>query len=241
MRSFAYILAVLWPVACWATDIVPDNKGTRATIGLNDVPSDQALIEFPQDSDWFRVVGTAGANYVVSFSSDLLDADYNTVAAGEVKILDANGRDLGYTTNCDDYSCYIKFINKNNFVAFSAEFYSWSSDPVAFPLSYNLHLNASCAHNFATQCTTKVGVVKHVRFYYSGDADWYKISLVKGKAYTMEGVDVIYNSASKMLATTAASKNRRSFRAPYTGSYFLGLTAPFVHNASGADRVFVVR
>lgn len=230
----AAAMALLASTAAMAAGDIPGGTTTKATLPIQVVPS-AGNWESVGDSDWYRVSLRKGETY--AFTLD----ERGDAATFEVAVRNAAGKVLKKAIG-DLYTVAgIEFVPPTSGTYFlDARLVSFDSGANG---GYLAAVGPDCLAGAKTTCQLQPGKQQRRNLAFFRDADWFKVSMQAGKAYTFVADNVddvlsdmvveVVDAAGKVLATGATDGSRSvvtGFKPPKAGTYYarvrdLGLEA----------------
>ena len=240
--TMALLLSSTVPAVAAAADRIAGGPGTKAVLSLDGTAGtggDQAL-DYQQDRDWYRLDVKPGANYVALVESD---GFYNDNVLVDLTVWNA----IAHKTYFQKAGNTASFGSPYNYTAikFNASpatvFLGLTADKQAGYGTYTVTLHHSCAHNKATICTIKPGQTLTAFRATNYDSLWYRAQLKQGVTYTTGDSLSVHNAKGDVLTVTSCQPEC-TFRAPYTGLYFLEVfgSATDPHDVGFADITFTL-
>ena len=235
----ALMLSSALPAVAAAADRIAGGPGTKAVLsltGTSGTGGDDAL-NYQQDQDWYRLDVTPGANYVV-----LEEGQYLPDPLVDLTLWDAHAHKVYFQRagNAQTFGGYLNYTTVKFNASQSTVFVGLSANKQASSGAYLVTLHHSCAHNTSTICTIKPGQTATAFRATSRDSLWYRTRLVKGVTYTTDDIISVRNAQGKVLEITSCQPEC-TFKAPYSGAYFLevfGTNDP--HDVGFADVSFTL-
>jgi hypothetical protein len=209
-------------------DAAPDSILTTATIQPNTTVNGR--INFEDDQDWYKVTLNRGGSYRINLTG-------NTLYDPKLSLRDATGKEIAFA-NSSTSAEILDFIEPGGasqtyyIVASGAQPY-WTG---AYTLSVRANTDDISPDSIATNGTIALGSTVSGAINYTGDTDWYKITLNRGGTY-------LFNLSSLTLYNPKMSIRDASGNEVAVANDFSGSTAEsinFVEPGGASQTYFIV-
>lgn len=223
IQRYALVMIIgFLPDAALAADI-PNSRSTPATLTANDQIKIGSF-ERAGDSDWYEIQLTKGVSYAIRIDSG---PPFNAEDIGILaRVRNANGTVLA--SGIDDPDTVGGFT----YTATTAGRHYIEYKHVAglpLPSGYEAKVDTDCTASRTTKCTLALAKRRNGVFNYAQDVDWFKVSLVRTRTYTLSGDGEIgfyaniANSAGNLIRSSWEwlEGTSFSFRPPADGTYYI--------------------